>query len=261
MHAADGIQYIASPLFPDKEVNHAFLSRIGGVSKPPFNSLNFDNRDTDTNENIEKNRDKLSKTLDVPVKNLVLVNQVHGSKVLVIKDSNPAGQPVVEADAIITNIAQVPIGIMTADCLPVLIYDPVKKAVAAVHAGWKGSAGGVSIEAINAMRLQYGSDPKDMVAALGPYIGPCCYSVRENVVDEFKNRFGSYTGYIQKFKDEIRLDIGLANIEQLTGSGIPKANISFEPVCTSCNNALFFSYRKDGGRTGRQLSYIMLKGA
>lgn len=252
-----GIGYFSSPVFRGFAVEHAFLSRAGGVSRPPFASLNFDERDTDPKENIKENRLRVSRAFSVPMDELVLVNQVHGDKVHAVNGANK--KEFVEADAIVTDEPMTPIGIMTADCLPVLIYDPVRRIVGASHGGWKGTALGVVIKTVEAMKALYGSEPKDLLAAMGPYIGPCCYAVKENVTAEFERAFGKDPGFIKKNDGDTRLDIAGANLEQLTSMGLKSENITGAAPCTSCNSHLFFSYRKDGGRTGRQVSFIMLR--
>lgn len=238
-------------------VTHAFLSRIGGVSSAPFASLNFDDRDTDPKDNIEKNRAIIAKELSIPVENLVTVSQVHGSVVHRVTGDNRRER--VEADAIVTDAPNIPIGIMTADCLPALFYDPVKHVIGAAHGGWKGTALSVSIKTIETMGRLYGSKPRDIIAAIGPYIGPCCYNIGENVVDEFEKAFGKDLSYIIKDGDKTRLDIGKANVAQLLSAGVMRERITETAPCTSCESSTFFSYRKDRGRTGRQLSLIMLR--
>lgn len=259
MKEKGGIRYISSSLLEKYgDVSHAFLGRTGGVSAPPFDTLNFDARDTDAPANIAKNRELLSKALDIPVNRLVLLNQVHGDQVLRV-DKGYDNSVLRDFDAVMTNVSGIPIGIMTADCLPVLIYDPVNKAIGASHAGWKGTVKSIAAKTILEMKRAYGTNPEDIIAALGPYIGLCCYSVKENVADEFMAEFGKHLSYFHDTGKDIRLDIGMANVSQLLSIGVLKENIGFQPVCTSCNNKLFFSYRKDGGRTGRQISFIMLR--
>lgn len=257
MLSKNGIEYLSSPLLSAFSVAHGFLSRQGGVSRHPFNSLNLDPRDGDSPGNIERNRGLIKNAFSIPVEALATVNQVHGNAVYVADVKVPQRRP--DADAVVTAVKGVPVGVLTADCLPVLLYDPKAHAAAAVHAGWRGTVKKVCLKAIESMRERFGSDPKDMIAALGPYIGPCCYEVRENVAEEFTYTFGPRLKYIIKNGKGIRLDIGMANLEQLICAGVGRGNIDMDAPCTSCNNSSFFSYRKEGGRTGRQLSFIMLK--
>jgi len=258
----DGIKYLSSPMLSsfDPVLIHGFLTRAGGVSSPPFSSLNFDIRDGDPPGNVARNREIIKKASGARMERLILVNQVHGSSVLVLDDFEGGGASyrLTDADAIITGLADFPIGILTADCLPILLYDPVNAVIGAVHAGWKGTVRSIVVKTVEAMRARFGTNPRDIVCALGPYIGPCCYGVGENVYEEFSEAFGNVDCF-KRDSGGLRLDIGASNIYQLHEAGVLKDNISISPCCTSCRNDLFFSYRKDDKRTGRQLSFMMLK--
>ena len=257
MRVISGISFLSSPLIEAKGVRHAFLSRRGGVSSAPFETLNFDERDTDAPENIRENRRIIGQAFGINAERLVTVNQVHGNTVHLVTEKNIGGLTP-DADAIITGLKSVPIGIMTADCLPIIIYDPVNNAIGAAHGGWKGTALGVAVRTIEAMAESFGTAARDVVAALGPHIGPCCYQVKGNVIDEFEKAFGDTSSYIKKSGDGFTLDLGAATIKQLEEIGVEPEKINALCPCTSCNNGDFFSYRKDGGRTGRQLSFITL---
>lgn len=251
----NGIMYIASPLLSDKAVVHGFLTRIGGVSPAPYASLNFDARDTDPGANVEKNRALFHEAFGVETGRLVTVSQVHGTEALVI--DGPVPERPVEADAIVTDVPGVAIGMTTADCQPILLFDPVNNAIGAVHAGWKGAALGIAVVTGELMWKKYGTRPEDLLVSLGPCIGPCCYKVGWNVLDEYMSRHTAADCFSEK--EGLRMDINLANFYQLLGMGVKEENISKDSMCTACNPELFFSYRKDNGKTGRQLSFIMLK--
>jgi len=253
---ANGIKYVASPLLQGKPVTHGFLTRIGGVSPAPYASLNFDARDTDPAENVERNRALFHEAFGVPAGRLVTVSQVHGKEILAIE--GPLPEKPVEADAIVTNETGVAIGMLTADCQPILLFDPVNRAIGAVHAGWKGTALGIVVETGELMWKKYGTNPEDLIVSLGPCIGPCCYKVGWNVLEEYMSRHREADCFSQK--DGLRMDINNANSIQLALIGVKNENISNDSRCTSCNSDLFFSHRKDNGRTGRQLSFIMLGG-
>ncbi len=259
----DKIRYVSSAVLSsfDAILIHGFLSRVGGVSGPPFSSLNFDVRDGDTPENVSENREIISRASGALMGKLILVNQVHGNSVLILDDfpGGAASYRPVDADAIITGLTNFPIGILTADCLPALLYDPVNTVIGAVHAGWKGTVRSITVKTVEAMRARFGSRPRDIICALGPYIGPCCYTVGENVCREFTDALGPEMNCFKRDTEGLRLDMGASNMEQLHQAGLLMDNISVSPFCTSCRNDLFFSYRKDGLRTGRQLSFIMLK--
>jgi len=272
-----GIQYASSSILESVDfISHGFLSRIGGVSKPPFSSLNFDMRDGDDIANVEHNKAQVGRLFGFGANRLLTINQVHGSDVLVIDKAvkNISGISKISADAIITNQCGIAIGILTADCVPILLLEPVKKVIGVVHAGWRGTVKAIVQKTIDTMVKQFGSDKKTILAAIGPSIGQCCYKVDEVVAKKFGgNEFiiplypplkkGDTKGDLSKGSrgDSCwRLDLKKANLSQMASSGILEKNISVENLCTSCRNDLFFSYRADNKKTGRQLNFIVLNG-
>src|SRR3972149_9161669 len=202
MRNLNGLKFFSSPLFGEGVV-HGFLTRLGGVSAPPYESLNFDARDTDPKENVEENRSRFFNAFGV--ERLFTVSQVHGNGVFRLNGDLPGALP--EADAIITNTNGAAIGMLTADCLPVLIHDPVNRAIGAVHAGWKGTALGVTINTVKEMTRAFGSRPRDLVAALRPSRGPCCYKVGESLQDEFRKNGRTLDSFIP-LDDGLRLHPG-----------------------------------------------------
>ena len=261
-----GIAYASSPLLEGIDsISHGFLTRLGGVSPAPFASLNFDTRDGDSHTNTEQNRALVAKLLGFDTNRLLTMNQVHGSNVLTIdkpvNDISFTGLSKISADAIITNQCGIAIGVLTADCVPILLLDPVKKVIGIVHAGWKGAAKGIVQKTVETMVKQFGSDKKALLAAIGPSIGSCCYKVDEVVIKEFGVHSPELGGnkFIKKGKDSWALDLKKANFVQMLDIGLLEKNISVEDFCTSCRNDMFFSYRADGKVTGRQLNFIMMK--
>lgn len=256
------IDYIVSELLnvSSSDVSHGFFSRHGGVSGNHFASLNFDGRDGDSFENIARNKAIAAAASDCPIEKIITVNQVHGSGVMHIDEKTlQSYDKPPDADAVITDRPNVPLGILTADCLPILLFDPVKKTAGAVHAGWKGTAKSVAATAVAAMTDDYGSRPEDIIAAMGPHIRSCCLKVKEDVRAEFGNAFGPLNKIFREDAGSLYLDLRAANLLQLLGAGLKSDHIATIAPCTCCYNNLFYSYRKEGGRTGRQLSYIMLR--
>lgn len=188
------------------------------------------------------------------------LKQVHGKKVVIAKgadDCTSLGET--EGDALITNIPGLCIGVRTADCLPVLILDPVRHAVAAVHAGWRGAAGGVVSETVLVMKKAFASDPASLVVALGPAIGQCCYAVGEEVFNAFAGRPGGRGLFIKK-TGSLMFDLSLSVELELLSLGLRPENISNERVCTMCMPDSFYSYRRNPGEPGRQISAVTLMG-
>ncbi|MBI3397929.1 MAG: peptidoglycan editing factor PgeF [Deltaproteobacteria bacterium] len=258
------INYASSPIMESVGfANHGFFSRLGGISKPPFASLNFDIRDGDAVDNIEHSKTVAGRLFGFDTSRLLTINQVHGSDVLTIDNlvKDISGLSKTSADAIITNQCGIAIGVLTADCVPILLADPVKKVVGVIHAGWRGTVKTVVQKAIDTMVKQFGSDTVAILSAIGPSIGQCCYKVDEVVIREFGVRSLEFKGneFIEKQGNKWGLGLKRANFIQLLNMGILEKNISVENLCTSCRNDLFFSYRADGKITGRQLNFIMLK--
>src|SRR3990170_5958516 len=184
----DLITYASSSILEAVDfISHCFLSRIGGISKTPFSSLNFDMRDGDRTANIEHNKIAAGKLFGFDASRLLTINQVHGNEVLIIKKPTKDTFTLskTSADAIITNQCGIAIGVLTADCVPILLADPVKKIIGVVHAGWKGTAKGVVQKTVETMVKQFGSDKKALLAAIGPSIGSCCYKVDDILIKEF----------------------------------------------------------------------------
>jgi polyphenol oxidase len=146
-----------------------------------------------------------------------------------------------------------------ADCVPLLLHDPVKGVVAALHAGWQGTVGNIAGKGVEAMASMFGSNPKEIRAAIGPSISQCCYEVDAPVRDAFKKAGAAWDLYARESgAGKWQLDLAAANRQQLIDAGLSSGQIESEPLCVCCNQELFFSYRRDGGDTGRQVGFIML---
>ena len=239
-----------------------FTTRNEGVSRAPYNSLNLGTNTLDSHNSVMGNRSILARAFGSKADRLVTVTQTHSADLLVIDIPNPdyVHFQKIECDGIITNQPGVMIGVCVADCAPVLLLDPVKKVVAALHAGWKGTAGEIVKKGVAALIDMFDSDPSAILAAVGPSIGRCCYEVDGPVRDEF-SRGGECWGEfaVETGDGKWQLDLSLANVLQLLDAGILRENIETTDLCVSCNKATFFSYRRDKGETGRQMGFIMLR--
>lgn len=250
------ITHYSSPkLEPFPALTHAFLGRTGGASSGHLLSLNMGRREEDTPENLAENKRRVADAFGIDAKKIFTVSQVHSDRIIVIDnpDTKPDQVKALEADAIITNIKGVAIGILTADCVPVMLYDHRNGVIAAVHAGWKGTAQRIVKKTVKAMKERFGSEPKDITAAIGPAIGLCCYKVQDDVV--------MAVGHIDKVTKPCEfhwcLDLAKANQIELEEAGVTEIDSS--NICTSCSFELFYSHRKSKGLTGRQLSFILMK--
>lgn len=241
---------------------HAFCTRQGGCSRQEYSSLNISFREGDEEFQVLQNWGKLANSFAIPIENFLVLNQVHGDEVLVIKHqgSNFSSGSELNYDATITNNPGVALCIKTADCVPVFIADKKKKIIAAVHAGWRGTAMGISAKVIRLMQSKYCSSPQDILAAIGPSIGLCCYEVDSVVADAFAVRKGNNNFLFPvAAKNKWMLDLPEANRRQIADCGIPEANIELSGLCTMCNQDLFFSHRGSGGITGRQVNFLMIR--
>jgi len=242
-------------------MTHAFCTRLGGTSPAPFASLNVSVRRGDRPENVRRNRDIISQSFGFSAGRLVLAHQVHGDDFHIL--SSPQSLPLnnmLEGDGFITDRPGLVLCVKTADCVPVLLADVRKKVVAAVHAGWRGTALGIAGKAVRIFQERFSSSPEDLWAAIGPAIGPCCYEVDEKVCREFQNLSDGRNPLKATLKPDRRmLDLVLANRLQLEAAGIPSAQISAAEICTSCRRDVFFSHRGEGEKTGRQLNFITIR--
>lgn len=254
-----------APIFETKNpaTLQGFTTRHEGVSRPPYNSLNLGFNTDDPPHNVEGNRSLLARTFGISQERLVTVRQNHGADILVIDQPNDdlthfCG---IEADAIITNQPGIMIGVTVADCVPLLLFDPVNRVIAAIHAGWRGVANDISAHLLKGMQGMFGSNLQMLKAAIGPAIRPCCYQVDPPVKDAFQQLPELWQqSATADGEGRWRLDLPLAVKIRLEQQGIPAENIQSADQCVCCQKELFFSHRRDKGETGRQIGFIMLKG-
>ena len=224
------------------------LATVPALSALPGLVHGFEQRGrSEPGESREEGRARVRSALDGSGR-LFLMRQVHGATVL---DAPWGGTP--EADAAVSGERGGLVGVATADCLPVLLVDPVRRVAAAVHAGWRGTVAFVATRAVEAL-VARGSRPDDLVAALGPGIGPCCYEVGE----ELRDAFGpDGEGFFRAGpRGRPHLDVRAANARQLRRAGVPAERIHHVEDCTACHPDLYYSFRRDGPGTGRMISFV-----
>ncbi len=180
------------------------------------------------------------------------VKQVHGVEILVVDAAGLAG----EADGLMTNRSNLPLGIKTADCLPILMVDLNHRAVAAVHAGWRGTAGRIAQAAISKMEQRFKTKPADLLVALGPSIGSCCFEVGPEVA----RQFAAYDPTLRQIESKCHLDLREINSQQLLDTGVSPSRILYDKLCTVCDEKRFWSYRREGDKAGRMWSVIEITG-
>lgn len=260
---AGTVTYYASPersrSFP---AVHGFFTRRGGVSPPPYASLNAGLRGGDRPEHVRTNLERIAAALSVPAGRIFCAAQVHGDRVLRVSGSEPSvfgSDEPIRADGLVTGERGLYLGILTADCVPLLLLDPGRPAVGAVHAGWRGTQKGISAKAVRVMTAAFGCEPPELLAALGPAVGPCCYVVGDEVACLFLEG-DPETGPFLRPQGPGRWTLNLAGVirHQLMRSGVRHENIVSSSTCTCCRKDLFFSVRAEGDPTGRQISVIGL---
>jgi len=261
-----GVSLVTFPRLADPQVlAQAVSTRLGGVSEKAYGSLNLSFKVKDEPVQVEENRELLGKALGLDLSRAVWVDQVHGEKVLRLDASNlPAGGGSLgEGDGLITQEKEVPILILVADCLPVLFYDPVHKAIGLAHAGWRGTVSHIAPKTLLAMGGAFGTKPEEVRAALGPCIGPCCYEVGEDVRKEITGVFPWGDEVLAKTsQDHWNLDLAEANARQLLEVGMKPENLIRSGLCTIKRIDLFYSHRAEatGDKpTGRVGAVLMLK--
>jgi len=238
---------------------HAFSPRSFEREKGVYEELLLGRLDDPRSSS--HHRQLLLENLNIGSKELFFVKQVHGDRVFVLEDpQKSAGQvELEEADALITHLTEKPIAVLTADCVPVILYDPDKHVAGVIHAGRKGTQLNIVSKTISMLSRVYGSRPHDVVMALGPAIGGCCYEVEDSCIAPFRENYPGWEDFVSaKSQNKFMLDLLKANVMDGTRAGISKENIHRSGECTSCNNDQWFSYRKEG-TTGRIVSLAMLR--
>lgn len=229
----------------------AFLTRRGGISPPPFDDLNVGTRVGDGEENIQENVNRICSEFALDRGRLCLLAQIHSDRVIAVPDSKSAER--VEADGWVSNRPGWAFGIKTADCLPILAWDEGGKVVGAAHAGWKGTLAMIAGRLIATFGSAFAVRPKEIRCILGPAIGPCCYEVKDDLLSQVGEEGRAH---VTRREDRSFLHLSAWNVEQLLEAGVARGAIEAIGLCTCCDRDRFFSNRRDGPRTGRQLSLI-----
>lgn len=259
---------------------HGFSTRPGGVSllggKP---ALNLGFTEWDDHERVAANREKFAAALGASAMSLVTLRQFHSDVIRV------AAAPVAEtpkSDALVTSTPGILLGVQTADCVPILLADTHRRVLAAIHAGWRGTLARIAVKTLGQMRMEFGTRPRNVIAALGPAIGRCCYEVGPEVAQAFAAQFPAaadwFDGPFEQLAHgeeplwlpwltmmppghvppppRVQLDLSAANRWQLMDAGVPEKQIHVSGLCTACRTDLLFSYRREGAQTGRLMAVI-----
>ena len=247
-------------------VDHFVSTRIGGLSHPPYESLNLGFHVEDNTETVLKNREHLAENIGIFLSDFTIARQIHSGRVTIVTEemrgygAADLDTAVEATDAMVTDIPGLCLTVLAADCVLVLFFDPQKQVVAAVHAGWRGTVKLASQKTAEILRQEFNCKPTDILVGIGPSIGPCHYEVGPEVIAQVEDTFGSTDGYINNETPDGKgyFNLWEANKRQIIEADIPAQNIEVAQICTYCNAHLFFSERHQKGRTGRFGAGIML---
>jgi YfiH family protein len=254
----DGLTVFQFESFAGHGLVHGVFARHGGVSPEPYAALNMSISTGDSPENVRHNRGKAFRALGREPDSLADIWQVHSADGIVADEPNGSRQYLAKADTLLTDRPEVTPFLRFADCVPIMLFDPRRRAVGLVHAGWRGTLKLAAAAAVNAMSERYGSRPLDLVAGIGPSIGPCHYAVGREVVTETRQVFGDDSSrLLPSVNGEHHLDLWAANEAALRQSGVERVEVA--RICTYCHSEDFFSHRALGARTGRFGALIALQ--
>lgn len=253
--STDSVRYYYFESLQEAGINHAMFTRQGGVSPDPWAALNVGGTVGDDPQRVSENRLRAMRSIGQTTDRIYDVWQVHSSEVVIAESPRPVHQTHAKADAILTDRVGVYLFMRFADCVPILLYDPIKRVVGIVHAGWLGTVNRVATAAVKAMQDQYGSKAIDIKAALGPSIGAHHYEIGMEVIEKVEQTFGSAArGLLGSYNGSpkgsgVQFDLWEANRLLLEQAGLSQIEIS--GICTACHKEDWYSHRGEAGRTGR----------
>ena len=250
----DGLTVTRSPLLASCDsLVHAFTTRIGAHSEPPLNWFNLGRHWTseESRQDAMNNRAHLCDALGVSADKLTVPGQQHTTNIYIVDpETASAGQRLSEMDGAATDATQLPLLLHFADCVPVILYDRHRRAICVIHAGWKGTAGGIAAGGVRLLMKQWGCRPQDIAAAVGPAIGSCCYPVGDDVAEKLAASVADGSSLIVHAQQKPHPDLKAINALQLLASGV--CDIDVSTWCTACHPEIFYSHRQSAGKTGRQ---------
>ena len=242
-------------------IEHCFTTRGGGTSRGIFESMNLSFTRGDANGCVLENYRRIAEAMGTDIFDFVTSDQTHTTNVAVVR-AEDKGRRFMETDGMITNVPGICLVTFYADCVPLYFVDPVKKAIGLSHSGWRGTVGKIGKVTVELMQKTYGSDPKDILAAIGPSICQDCYEVSEDVIVKFKKSFEEKYWpelFYQKENGKYQLNLWKANELVFEEAGILKKHIAVTNVCTHCNPDILFSHRTTGNKRGNLSAFLALK--
>ena len=257
----DGVPYLAYPLLEKTgAVRHGFSTRLGGVSTGHCATMNISTTRGDDPAAVEENRRRIAKAIGVRAEDMTYTNQTHTTNVAVV-EAKDRGKRFMETDGMVTNVPEICLVTFYADCVPLFFVDPVHRAIGLSHSGWRGTVGKMGKVTIERMREEYGTDPAQVVAAVGPSICQDCYEVSVDVIEKFRENFDRRLWpelFYEKADGKYQLNLWRANQAVLTEAGVQGENIAVTNLCTHCNPDILFSHRSTGTARGNLSAFLAL---
>ena len=262
------VPYLSFPMFRDTGlVTDGFSTRLGGVSEGCFSSLNLSFDRGDDRAAVEENFRRMGEALGVRCEDMVLSQQTHTTNIRIVTDEDRGKgitreRDYTDIDGLITNVPGICLVTTYADCVPLYFLDPAKKVIALSHSGWRGTVGKIGKKTVELMHVKFGSDPADILAAVGPSVCQDCYEVSADVIDRFKEVFDRSAWdelFYEKPDGKYQLDLWKANEKIFLEAGIRKDHIAVTNVCTHCNSGILYSHRAMGDKRGNLCAFLALK--
>ncbi len=264
----EDVPYLEYPMLAETGiVKHGFSTRLGGVSKEYFSTMNLSFTRGDNEADVRENFRRITAAIGVDCENLVFSQQTHTTNVRVVKEEDRGigftrKLEYTDVDGLVTNVPGICLVTFYADCVPLYFVDPVKKAIGLSHSGWRGTVGKIGKVTVEMMQKEYGSDPKDIIAAVGPSICQDCYEVSEDVIEQFQKNFKEADWpqlFYKKENGKYQLNLWKANELIFQEAGILSEHIAVTNVCTHCNSDVLYSHRTTGNQRGNLAAFLALK--
>lgn len=259
------VTYVTFPLLQKEGLIHGFSTRLGGVSKGYFSSMNLSFQRGDREEDVRENYKRIGKAIGFSPENLVFSDQIHEDTIYsVTKDDCGKGytkELLKGNDGLVTNERQVPLVTFYADCVPIFFYDPVKEVIGMAHSGWRGTVKRIGCKMLSKMQTEYGSKVEDILVVIAPSICKDCYEISEDVANEFKKEMKEIPTELyleEKGNGKYQLDLWKVNEEMFLRAGVQREHLAVTDLCTCCNTELFFSHRASEGKRGNLAGFMML---
>lgn len=246
-HSSNGLGYYTFDALNGKII-HAISTRHGGVSPAPYDTLNLSVATGDAPTNVNSNIKHLHDALELDVSATVTASQAQADQIAIV-GANHRGTRIKNVDALVTDQPNLPLLLRYADCVPILLYDPVHRAIGVVHAGWRGTIAKIAAKSVRAMQQGFGTRTGNVIACIGPSIGPCCYEVGDDVIAQVRAALDNAEALLLKQNGSTHLDLWEANAAQLRELGVEQIEIA--EICTADHTNDFYSWRAENKDTGR----------